>query len=124
MSQPYGEKLLANIVLVCERRGIPAQELDSVLAHIGEAAGTPVLEMEEPELRRVQQGLGDSLTDYLDGDKRRGGGPPGAFSNAEPEAIKAAAIAGISIGDVEGTGKDGRVKAKDVAAALEADAEE
>lgn len=119
---PYGQRLLESVRVQCERRGIPPEELESVLAHIGEAFDTPVLEMEAPDLKRVQAQLDGLMRSYLDGRKRRGG-PTGAWEvEATRAAILEAAMRGVDLSEVEGTGEEGRVTKADVADA--ADAEE
>jgi hypothetical protein len=72
-TEPYGARVMRNIVTQCARRGIPSAEVESVLAHIAERAGKSVLEMSAPELKRVQQNLDAHFVSYLEGFKRRGG---------------------------------------------------
>lgn len=119
---PYGQRVLENLRLQCERRGIPPEEMESVLAHIEEETGTDVLEAEAPALKRLM-GQSDALfRTYLGGRKRRTG-PPGAWEvNATRGAILHAAVNGVDVAEVEGTGAEGRVTKADVDSYLEAEA--
>lgn len=113
----YGEGVLSAIMKQCQRRGIPVEESESVLAHLAEEHGKSVLDMNDRELLKVQRGLGTSFMAYLEGAKRRGEGT-GPWPDASKSAILAAAKAGISISTVDGTGKGGAVTKKDVDQAL------
>lgn len=81
----YGERTLDSIVTQAERRGIPAEEVDSVHAAIRERYGKGVKDMNEPELRRLNRNLPHILTAYLDGAKRRGG-PRGPWEGGSATA--------------------------------------
>jgi hypothetical protein len=109
----YGEGVLKSIMDQCELRGIPVEESESVLAYLTEEHGKSVTSMDERELRKVQMGLGTSMGVYLEGAKRRGESG-GAWPNAEGPAIMLAAKGGITISGIEGSGKEGKVTAKDV----------
>lgn len=75
----------------CERRGII--EVDAVRAEIAEAFGKPLEEMEDYELRKVNRELGEFLTAYLGGAKRREMVAP----TEDPSA--AASSGSVSIGE-------------------------
>ena len=127
MSQvSYGERVLEAIIKQMDRRNIVREEFESVVAHLGEEHGTPVLEMNERQLARVQQRLDGSFREYLKDEDDKGPGPKrrgetsGPWPNAESGAAFVAAQAGISISDVRGTGKGGAVTKKDVAKAEKA----
>lgn len=115
---PYGVRLLTAIRKQCDRRGIPPEEMESVLAHVEDEYGESVHDMGAPKLRRVQQNLDDMFREYLGGRKRRTG-PPGAWEvNATKAAITHAAIHGVDVQEIEGTGAEGRVTKDDVEAHL------
>jgi len=67
----YYEKTLDSLAVNCETRGIPEPEYGSVKAAITEKYGVALEEMNEPQLRRLNRGLGDILFIYLEGIKRR-----------------------------------------------------
>ena len=115
----YGERVLDSLMVQCERRGIPLEESGSVMAHIAEETGTPVMEMSLVQLRRLEQNLDTYFRGYLDGQKRRGAVDGAWPDGATPAAVMAAAEAGIAIGEIEGTGADGQVIKDDVAKAVE-----
>lgn len=75
----YGERTLDSIAVQCERRGIPGPEIESVHAFLGEKLGKKIREMNMPELNRLNRELPYLMEEYLEGEKRRGGGPPGAW---------------------------------------------
>ena len=74
----YAEKTLASIIEHCEVRGIPEPEAKSIVGAIEKKAGKPLGDLTDRQLRTVNQGIGAFLTAYLEGEKRRAGGPPGA----------------------------------------------
>ncbi len=114
MTMSYGEKVLHAIKIQCERRNIVVEaEFESVLAHLKEEYGKSVTSMDERELRRVQMGLGESMTAYLEGAKRRGEGR-GPWGDADPATHVASAKAGIAIADIEGSGEDVVITTEDV----------
>lgn len=55
----------------CSVRGIPPEEIESVLAAIRKHYGTGVDEMHYGQLKRLSREMGQILTDYLGGAKRR-----------------------------------------------------
>ncbi len=111
----YGERVLASIMKQCERRGIPVEEADSVLAFISEAEGKRVVKMDSRELRNLQRRLPAYMLSYLDGQKRRGGPAEETWpEGATDSAIVEAARAGVSLGAVTGTGASGQITKDDV----------
>lgn len=114
IEKSYGVRVLEAIRLQCERRGIPPEEMESVLAHIADERGASVLEMDASDLKRVQANLDALLRRYLDGSKRRHG-PAGPWEvNATHSAIVHAAIHGLDLAEIEGTGQDGQITKADV----------
>lgn len=67
----YKERTLISVGKQCEARGIPPEEVESVLAHIKAKNGTAVDEMDDRQLRDLNRVLPHVLVDYLEGAKRR-----------------------------------------------------
>lgn len=114
MSKTYGERVLSNIMLQCERRGIPVEEAESFLAHVADVEGKSVTSMDEKGLKSLQQRLEVHFISYLEGAKRRGEAKNAPWPSASPAASILAAQAGVVISDVSGTGNDGAVLLDDV----------
>lgn len=60
-----------SLIINCERRGIPEEEMDSVLAAIRDRYGMGFDEMHYGYLKRCSREIPMILTDYLGGAKRR-----------------------------------------------------
>ena len=97
-SRSYGERLLENIILQCENRGIPKEESESFLAYIYEMVGIRVLDMDIRQLRRLQQNLDQYFRGYLGGRKRRPGVSPEAWPQDQSNIFKNVQ-AGIVVSD-------------------------
>ena len=67
----YGARTLRSIEVQCETRGIPPEEVESVLAHIKAKVGKPVEKMDSRQLRNLNRDLPHILFEYLGGKKRR-----------------------------------------------------
>lgn len=115
-TKSYGERVLENIVAQCAVRGIPAKQVDDFLSHVEEKLGVAVTAMNGSQLKRFQQSIDGHFRSYLGGRKRAPGAAGEAWPhNASPAAALEAAKAGISIGEIEGTGRGGTVTKADVA---------
>ena len=67
----YMERTLTSIKTQCSVRGIPPEEVESVLAHIEAKVGKPVQKMDSRQLRNLNRDLPHVMVDYLGGKKRR-----------------------------------------------------
>lgn len=67
----YCARTLRSIAVQCEARGIPPEEVESVLAHIKAKAEKPVEKMDDRQLRSLNRDLPHIMVEYLGGKKRR-----------------------------------------------------
>ena len=67
----YCAKTLRSIAVQCEARGIPPEEVGSVLSHIKAKVGKPVEKMDTRQLRNLNRDLPHVMVEYLGGKKRR-----------------------------------------------------
>ena len=67
----YGARTLRSIEVQCEARGIPPEEVESVLAHIKAKTGKPISKMDSRQLRNLNRDLPHVMVAYLGGEKRR-----------------------------------------------------
>jgi hypothetical protein len=92
----YMERTLTSIKTQCSVRGIPPEEIESVLAHIKAKVGKPVEKMSSRQLRNLNRDLPHVMVDYLGGKKRRpmvrkrrgqGAGASGSMEVITPEDV-------------------------------------
>ena len=67
----YMARTLTSIRTQCSVRGIPPEEVESVLAHIKAKLGSPVEKMTSKQLRNLNRDLPHVMVEYLGGKKRR-----------------------------------------------------
>jgi hypothetical protein len=63
----------------CDARGIPPEEVESVVAFINKRFGKSLKQMNVVELKKVNSSLEEIMVDYLGGVRRRGETPIGAW---------------------------------------------